>query len=603
MIQPLDFETRIVLPFLFQYTRGAELLNHLLAIRLQDQPVWHRQPLDGRYTDNVLPFLSLFSEAGDPATAGVYLRADQPLEANLFPQSPGDDSTVAVQLVPRNGLELFLRPYGTGVLSIALTSRQPLQLSEIREFNRRLHFGHTWMTQNPARLPRLQVHLPDRPMTEEFLPRILQILSGGAFPGGEHQSRFQTLSVQRSMNVYTVVRLPPEVDFHSATTREQWASELAALRGIWPAEHCGTTLESLTGQSAPLLLNRRHWMAVGHHGAAHLVSDQPESDGPNAVAHNERRMPLASDKMFLQYLVPLFQRLTMQTFSREAAAAAADSVGAPLQTYQRLQPLRQTLTHYALQGYAFQLSDEDNASRVYRKCQRALGVEESMTRLEAVLSDMDSQLRSGQQIELSHQMAEGVREQTALQEKVEWLEVFIVTVYAVKLAHYLGDAFSPHDTVAHTLWYPGLTLGVVLVITMIAMFSALRMWPAKQAAESGAVDASQTAGLRTRFSAAVAASIDVLATIGNRCVAGKRRWAILWILAAVGLHVVSGMVMVRGHGEGHNEQGHHLAQPEAAAPLLPPPAVDAPAQPSPAPVISPQESRPDLAPVQTPTSA
>src|SRR6185437_432780 len=91
---------------------------------------------------------------------------------------------------------------------------------------------------------------------------------------------------------------------------------LVGLRDHWPRDHAGAVAVQLPG--AHMIVNRRHWAAIGLEGAAALVSDQPAPPGMDAHPFNDLRVVQSFEKHFFQYLLALLQRLSIHSFRERA---------------------------------------------------------------------------------------------------------------------------------------------------------------------------------------------------------------------------------------------------------------------------------------------
>lgn len=538
----LEFETRFLYPFLFDYRRVEYLADFLSRLELLGARYWHRGSLPNEYADNLLPFQSMYQEP-DVTHSGAYLTVDERVLRHLV-DTRKSNTDWRPRIVGRRAVELFLTPYGTAVLSLMFTTdRKEFDLAFVQDFNRNLHFGWEWISRDPQRMVEFASQIDDSRYPITNLPTAIAALLGDVVPGGSNAERFDIVSVQRSLSVYTAVRLNSEADMESLEVRGRLYKHLIGLCGIWPSSHCGVGANS-SGEHH-LLLNRRHWCSVGHLGAAHLVSDQ--SIGDEGAAYNDVRLLKASDKFFYPYLTAINQRLALQAFSREAIAKTISRTSNnPLGLYKELSPLRHALLHYGLRGYSQQLSEEDTSSAFYGFCRRRMGVEAAQAQLQTALADIDQQLHAHEMVQAGVRTNENIELQTQLQEKVEWIEVFIVTVYAVELAHLLGEAFAPHTQCEPSWFFPGCSLTAVGVVTLIAMLSALRLWP-DRSSQSTDRDHATRDNAESPIARLVSHGLEIVRRLGDRFIGGKRRWAFLWIFFVIAIHVLNGLAHLKSH--------------------------------------------------------
>ena len=535
-----QFETRFLLPFLFDYTKIRSFVEHLKGVRLMQSDAWQLTSLRSEYLDNVFSYLPLYEPSLGSFENGAYLKLNPQLDRHLIATTPESDDTLR-PFAARRGCELFLSAYGTGVLSIALHSKTPLAtIEQVRAFNSRLHYGKEWLSRNPERVFPLASNIIDFSPTVQNLPTLCEGLLEGATPGGHRESEFGITATQRSMSLYTAVRLDGSVDFGVSSTRDAILTNLIGLQMIWPTDHCGTVQDAITANQS-ILINRKMWMGVGSLGAAALVADQATPGSNQSHRFDLQRLDQAIDKWFLPYLIAMQQRLAIQAFKRESIELSQEPSGSnenavvdPLGYYHRLAPLRKAMVHFALRGQIRQISDEDNTSRWFRECRQAFEIDEAAAGMDAILTDIDRQLSTQELIAQNESQSESFEEQVRLHEKVEWIEVFIVSVYSVEMAHVIGDGFVTHERSAWPLLYPGTTLILVALTTLVVMMSALGLWPKKQTESGG-------------FNWLLSKAIAKCDSIGKQLVGGKRRWALVWILLAIAIHLAIGLASAKPH--------------------------------------------------------
>ena len=137
----------------------------------------------------------------------------------------------------------------------------------------------------------------------------------------------------------------------------------------------------------------------------------------------------------------------------------------PSSAFERVFFIRSCLIH--------QLSNEDTGVRVYEMCVRALGVEEAWAHLRYLLEEIDAQRTADEQIQTLSSVAQ-------IQDKVEWVEVFIIGVYAVELGHVLGEGLGlAHHDADFLWWYPGGTLLALAFLTILLAAYTLQLFHAR----------------------------------------------------------------------------------------------------------------------------
>jgi hypothetical protein len=126
-----------------------------------------------------------------------------------------------------------------------------------------------------------------------------------------------------------------------------------------------------------------------------------------------------------------------------------------------------------------------------------------------------------------------------MQEKVEWIEVFVITVYALEMGHVLGESFFPHDDLKHSWLYPGATLCMVAGVTMFAFLSALNLWVKSQKAKAAAAE--------NVFDRILSKLFGACGIVGDRVVRGKRRYALFFVFLAIAIHLWVGSWHLKPH--------------------------------------------------------
>jgi hypothetical protein len=470
-----DLHSRFLYPFFFRRHSVHEAATALLGASLPGRDgrrltVWECPGPHDLYREEVLDHVVEFLFPGTETAGCQYLKLSGAVGNRWF----GDlearlpaDMRLPIRLVPAASIELFLSSYGVGLLSIALAAEQhELSVSTAIELNHRLsqlrwssvgdlHLSHP--ADDPQRWARLSpearqnippVPAPDAPL-EERLGR-----PGGTFTPGElveellrPLTTFALQQVQERLSVYTVVRFGAEVDFEHPEVRATYAPLLSGLAQVEESTHAGAPTDTVGVTHT--LLNRRHWAGVGLLGAAHLVADQEPPDHP----FNTARVPRVFLRYFIPYLAAVLQCHTLHRIVDDAA----ELVLAPYQdTAARLAALRRHLLEFAVGGHFTQISSREALHRYYRLCQEGLDVAHAMAAARQALSDLDAQYTTARQVRVAEDMAQNVAATREVQEGmqclqhsmtahlrtvaqvqvlVEYIEIFLVSVYAAHLWH------------------------------------------------------------------------------------------------------------------------------------------------------------------------
>lgn len=373
---------------------------------------------------------------------------------------------LAVKLIAEPRIELFLSPMGVGILSIALAlGGSQITLNEAADFNyhlsqfRRhpsfLHKRHP--RDDPARwnaIPAARQALIS-PAPDEGQPLEDQLrMSGGRFTleqlvgkllAPREKWGFNSQEpLQKELGVFTVARFSSECDFGDDSRRHTLGPFLSGLAQVEEPQHAGAPEGKLTVSNA--ILNRKHWAAIGQLGAAHLVADQPAEEG-RSIDFNEQRATIVRDKYFIPYLMAFFQRLVANRLVDEVGQILSE----PRDAERALETLHSKMLEFAVSGQFVQVSVREAVHRFYLLAQNGLDVPSGWAEVRRAISDLTahhSALRQQQlaasQRDIAFQQAEIARSVDINVEKVanvqlmlEWIEIFLVSVYAAHLAEML----------------------------------------------------------------------------------------------------------------------------------------------------------------------
>jgi hypothetical protein len=512
----LDAATRFLYPFRWSAPSLDQAATKLADATLA---IWKLEPnVPDTYHDNALQYASWVLFRLD-RHHGRYLRMKteilSALLADVSVTISGRRFGVAAQEAA--GIELFLLDDGIGILSFAIqptpaSGRNGFCLTDLRDFNSYLHRAgpgvlvptasptpltvgerslgafKTWIaTPDPGSCFTL-VGLRDlllRPIVAESSLIRNSDGDGLAWP------------LKPSFLVYTVAHLDETFDLNDPACRRWAGPELVALRDHWPSDHAGAVSSLLPGTH--LILNRRHWTAVGLEGAAVLVGDQPAPAERREHPFNPFRVGQAFEKHFFQYLLALLQRLSIHalreralcivipeptsvhgpTFPKAGRAQIGQSLASipagtnhesgSRKTEEQIATLRDQLLEFGLNGRFSQVQLSEAAQEVYETAVKGLRLEEAWQEARGALEEIDAR-RTAQR------SAQSLDEIMHLQQKVEWAEVFIIGVYALEATHILTESLG---------WKQGYWLGVALFcIAGLGLYLAYRaLNPPKEASQ------------------------------------------------------------------------------------------------------------------------
>ena len=472
-----EVHTRFLYPFLFARGEAAAVAARLQTleapIKGDQRPVW--QPVrqlkaqdeagtaDQRaasgaaalYTDELLCPVREFLFPRPGADGCRYLQADPQLVQSWFHNRVlvrHRDAVLFSALLDRPQIEVFLSPYGAGLLSLALCTPRPrdaddITLEEVKHFNYRLA-----QLRRPGTVPTLSIPHPwdtpesrakagDRvappPAPDAPLGARLGVAGGGftlvelaGFLLGPVVGRLGFAPTQEQFSVYTVVRFDRQVDFADPEARGRLGPLLAGLAQVEEPAHAG----ALPGEPLDVpnrVMNASQWVAAGSMGLAHLVADQHTPPS----GFDEQRVPQYRDKYFIPYLLALLQRLTLQRGVEDAARAVRSPEHRKREDFRRLHG---DLLDFAVAGHFTEVSSRHAINGFYRLAQQGLGVDRA-------LGIVTQAVQSQEARQIADDLSANVRTVSQVQRKVEWLEVFFVSFYATELANLIAEKHFAHD--------------------------------------------------------------------------------------------------------------------------------------------------------------
>lgn len=408
-------------------------------------------------------------------------------ESVEFPTEDGRKFNAA--LIHEIGIEAYLSPFGGGIISIALGA-EPASPAEdaktkLMQFNYRLSqykgkgYLIPWLTlpvstpdkykEDYARIDRKDRKelsaLSDRlgkAGRAFFLHELVTLLLNLPKDGEAKENEWQMfVPTQNQFSTYTVVQFGSEVDFANAMILAELGPLVAALAQIEEPTHAGHAISGDLDISNAVL-NRRHWAAVGYLAATHFVADQQPP-----LPYNDQRLTTVRDKYFVPYLLAYLQRLGFHSCSARATAFlpniegdeermqeirkkstepepdpqtnAAGVAGKKMKSVahrNEIEPpekLQLELIKFRLAGTFLEVSSREALNRYYRIAQQGLGVGVAQEALGRVIDEFNSMKNARATRQATQTVAH-------IQNKLELLEVIIVSIYVSELAHFLTDA-------------------------------------------------------------------------------------------------------------------------------------------------------------------
>lgn len=531
-----EVQVRFLYPFAFGWGMFEEAARTLrdetfVTRRGRRHRLWVCDGSDGRYSEphhfykdellaHVAEFLFPNSKGSSFSSGGCgYFQISDVVANRWFKDSEIQVAagSMPVEMIAGVRVELFLLPQGTGVLSMALAPRMTnLNFDEVLDFNYRIA---QFRRHSLARFRKR--HASDDQSTYTLLTPEQRAGVGAAptddapledrlgSPGGsftlaeliwrllnplEAFGMYSPISRQEELQVYSVARFGPGTDLADESVRHRLAPFLSALTQVEEPGHSGAAPGD--PHVAGGMLNAHHWVAVGLLGAAHLVSDQPprpSADRMRDVPFNEQKTAVVRDKYFIPYLIALLQRQVLNRAIDEAGRIVAlrgeDAV-------ERLSCLRTSLLEFAVGGHFTQVSTRQALHRYYQIARDGLDVPAAWDEIRRAIADIDAQNASLRQAQIgaamsknlavmaevarntdeaTRKMDENLGVVAHVQAMVEWIEVFLVSVYAAHLWHMFAEAFPPFGHGEAKEWF--VSIGVVALAVLAGGLTAFILKP------------------------------------------------------------------------------------------------------------------------------
>ncbi|MEO6741855.1 MAG: hypothetical protein ABIP20_16540 [Chthoniobacteraceae bacterium] len=484
-----DFATRFLWPFYFalgtHQAVATALQSHIFTTRKgRLVPMWEPEgSASHAYRDELLPHARDWLHAAGDGRGCITLGLAAVVEDACFADIDLllDEQGAKISCGPANGagVELFLTPQGVGVLSITLAPGSfPLSAADAQAFNYRLaqFQRHTARLRkrhphdDPARwaeIPkdrRTEIMRATPPLDAEqsgTLPiaeRLgcpgthftLHEFAGHALRPLHEKPEFEWYEPQQEMAVYTVGRLGKEFDFGDAASRAALAPLISALAQVEEPTHAGAGLGTLSITAR--VLNRKHWAAACLLGSAHLVADQPAEPGEDEFAFNEQRLRIVRDKYFVPYLLAMIQRWVLNRFAGIAAGIVRNKVASRMAEFESL---RQSMLEFGVGGQFSQVSVRQALHHAYVLYREGLGLDEAGATVRTAIGEISSFYAERhaaqsvrQQAEIAASSDRSLKMIAHVQGMVEYIEIFLVSVYAGHLCHMI----VPESVFASHLW-------------------------------------------------------------------------------------------------------------------------------------------------------
>ncbi len=427
-----ELQTRFIYPFYFEPEVTSELHRQLVADTFiarsgKTFSLWEEAEPHDMYLDELLEPVQLFLFSNSRRDGCRYLKLSaEAADAWFGGLEVGIPAKLSINLVAGPRIEIFLSAKALGVLSVALALvGNRLGLEEACRFNYTIG---QFKRRGIARLRRR--HPSDDAGLWEKIPSNQQARISPA-------PDVAAPLLDRLGSIYTVARVGTDVDFGNTACRHDHAALLSSLAQMEEPEHAGEASEILSIPN--IVLNRKHWAAVGQLGTGHLIADQLPPPGREDHSFNEQRLPLVRDKYFIPYLVTLFQKLALNRAGSKAQTVLNLTRD---RAVERLDSLRRDLFEFGVSGHFAQVSIRDAPHRFYRLAQQGLDIPSVWQNIREAVSDLEAKYSSKRQAEMAERQSEMANDMAnnlgaiaAVQRLLHLIEYLLASVYVAHLWH------------------------------------------------------------------------------------------------------------------------------------------------------------------------
>lgn len=449
---PKSQHTRFLYPFFFsaQSSQAEDILSQSVYTATKSgkqYPLWLSREPHTLYQDEMLESIKRFLFE----SPSRYLKVNEEVLANHWFKNTKlygyykKNPRLYFEIDVKTGIELFLSDYGVGVLSITFSQlgiENDLgdDYETLKNFNYRLSQGR------PFTLPTLfSPNLAEKP---EFVPTDYEATLPIEQRLGKQDCFFNLIEFreyllsplkiyklntpQSQFSIYTVVQFDNQVDFTDKTVCRDLRPLVVALSHIEEAGHAGNL------EVKNQIFNARHWAGVGTLGIAHLIAYQHEPP----KGFDFQRLSIILNRYFIPYLSVFMQRLVLQRSVNEATRLIQQRDVPESQRAKELQKLHFYLLNFSVTGYLPEVSNREVLNQFYRLIQQGLRVDETFSLAKNALHDVDTTDITHNLHKNVSAMAEIQHNMAQVQQKVEWLEIFFVSYYAMELVDKLGNQFT-----------------------------------------------------------------------------------------------------------------------------------------------------------------
>lgn len=475
-LHPKALQTRFIYPFFFKPKSVCEAVNALTTLKQKGRKgevaVWEStSEVPELYHQEMLSSAQRFLFADENVSDCRYLRLNDNRANAWFrnkihvsvPRNNIDDFTAT--LISKTGIELFLSPFGVGILSIAFEVNLPDvdtvgNIESYKLYNYYLSQMRKG-TEPSLSLPAAPAHLTQPESDNDTIGQRLG-KAGESFRLKELcDYLLQGLEgdlglnlVQKQFSIYTAAQFSKAIDFSLPDLRKDLGPFLSGLAQVEEVNHAGH-IPSENLDIVNHVMNTRHWAAMSFLGAAHLVADQ-------GVEFDNQRLHIVAHKYFAPYLAAYFQRLILQRLLNDASLFLHSEMSSEEQA-QQFSYLHSQLLDFNVTGLFTEISSREALNRYYHMSQSTFAIDKNMSRVSSAIQNYDTD-------KITKGLADSVTQISKIQGSVEWFQVLFVIGATTQLTEYIGD-LAGKDTL-----YAKYSMLLAPILTGLVALIALRPW-------------------------------------------------------------------------------------------------------------------------------
>jgi hypothetical protein len=243
--------------------------------------------------------------------------------------------------------------------------------------------------------------------------------------------------------------------FRDNPSAESVVKLLSHLAQAHPPTHPGEYPAAYT----PTLLqvNFEHITTIDLAGAAHATLVEQTGEGTHGYA--EGRLRRCMFEYFPGYLLAILERLSLGKMLQDSAQLVRSDA-----TAAEWSNVRHRALAFRLEGEFAQVSWRKGVQRFHEVSKRVCEITHGLGELRAALDALDREARANEAHQRELEVARHKDEAESREAKMQMIEVFLASVYAVGISHYLGEAFGFGHGWKWGVSLIGVALGSIVVI-------------------------------------------------------------------------------------------------------------------------------------------